>query len=173
MVNCPLPRHIYQLGDDYLVLAANQDSPIINLTLDALRGMYQGNISTINKLAEECNECVIEEREDIILEGSFHIWVYPEESFLHKAFQSALQIDVLSPNLSIAPNPSLLQQALSLEARAVGILPQKAISDRLKSIPIIDMSNDQASVQILAASYAEPDSALTALLLCLQEEIIK
>jgi len=35
------------------------------------------------------------------------------------------------------------------------------------------MSNDQASVQILAASYAEPDSALTALLLCLQEEIIK
>ena len=167
------PPYIYQLGDDYLVPAAHQDSPIINLTLDALRGMYQGNISTINKLAEECNECVIEEREDITLEGSFHIWVYPKESFLLKAFQSALQIDVLSPNLSIAPNPSLLQQALSLEARAVGILPQKAISDRLKSIPIIDMSNDQASVQILAASYTEPDSALTALLLCLQEEIIR
>ena len=35
------------------------------------------------------------------------------------------------------------------------------------------MSNAQASVQILAASHAEPDTALTALLVCLQEEIIK
>jgi len=167
------PPYIYQLGDDYLVPAAHQDNPIINLTLDALRGMYRGDISTINKLAEECVKCVIEEGEDITLEGSFHIWGYPEESFLNEAFQSAFQMDVLSPSLFIAPNPSLLQQALSLEARAVGILPQKAIRDQLKSIPLIDMSNAQASVQILAASHAEPDTALTALLVCLQEEIIK
>ena len=64
-------------------------------------------------------------------------------------------------------------QALSLEARAIGILPQKAISDQLKSIPLIDISNDQASIQILATSHAEPDPSLTALLVCLQEEIIE
>ena len=167
------PPHIYQLGEDYLVPAAHQDNPIINLTLKALRGMYQGNISTIMKLTEECAECIIEAGGDITLEESFNIWGYPEESFLNEAFQSMVQMDILSPSLSIAPNPSLLQQALSLETRAVGILPQRAIRDQLKSIPLIDMSNDQASIQILAASHAEPDTALTALLVCLQEEIIE
>ena len=167
------PPYVYQLGEDYLVPTAHQDNPIINLTLNALRDMYQGNISTIMKLTEECAECVIETGGDITLEESFYVWGYPEESFLNEAFQSMVQMDVLSPSLSIAPNPSLLQQALSLEARAVGILPQRAISDQLKSIPLIDMSNDQASIQILAASHAEPDTALTALLVCLQEEIIE
>jgi len=167
------PPYIYQLGNDYLVPAAHQDNPIINLTLEALRGIYQGNISTINKLAEKCAECIIEEGEDITPEESFHVWGYPEESFLNEAFQSAFQMDVLSPSLSIAPNPSLLQQALSLEARAVGILPQKAISVQLKSIPLIDLSDNLASIQILASSHAEPDAVLTALLVCLQEEIIE
>ena len=167
------PPHIYQLGDDYLVLAARQDNPIISLTLYALRGIYQGNISTINELAEICVECVIDEGEDITLEETFHVWGYPEESFLNEASQSAFQMDILSPNLSIAPNPSFLQGALSLEARAFGILPQKAISDQLKSIPLIDMSNYLASIQILASSHAEPDAPLTALLVCLQEEIIE
>ena len=167
------PPYIYQLGNDYLVPAAHQDNPIINMTLDALRGIYQGNISTSKKLAEECTECIIEEGGDNTLKESFHIWGYPKESFLNKAFQSAFQMDVLSSSLSIAPNPSLLQQVLSLEARSIGILPQKAISDQLKSIPLIDISNDQASIQILATSHAEPDPSLTALLVCLQEEIIE
>ncbi len=167
------PPYIYHLGDDYLVPAAHQDNPIINLTLDALRGIYQGNISTINKLTEECTECATNEGGDIDLEETFHVWGYPEESLLREAFQSALQLDVIFPSLSIAPNPSLLQQALSLEARAVGILPQKAISVQLKSIPLIDMSNNLASIQILASSHNEPDAALTALLVCLQEGIIK
>ena len=165
--------YIYQLGDDYLVPAAHQDNPIINLTLDALRGIYQGKISTIKKLTEECAECVIKGEGDITPEESIQVWGYPEESFLYKAFQSAVQMDILSPNLSIAPNPYLLQQVLSLEAWAVGILPQEAISDQLKSIPVIDMPIDQASIQILAVSHKEPDTVLTALLVCLQEEIIE
>ena len=145
---------------------------LINLTLSTLQGLYQGDITTINDLAEECAECVINEGIDIALDEKFHVWSYPEESFLKRAFQSAFQMDVLSPNLSIAPNPSLLKQALSLEEKAVGILPQKAIGDHLKPLPLIDLINDQASIQILAASHAEPDAALFALLVCIQEKII-
>ena len=167
------PPYIYQLGGDYLVPAAHQDNPIINLTLDALRGIYQGNISTINNVVEICAECVSDEGGDIDLEETFYVWGYPGESFLNEVFQSAFQMDVLSPSLSIAPNPSLLQGALSLEARAIGILPQKAISGQLKSIPLIDMSNDLARLQILASNHTEPDPALTALLVCLQEHIIE
>ncbi len=165
------PPYIYQLGNDYLVLAAHKDNPIITLTFDALRGLYQGDITTINELAEECADCIIDEGEDINFNETFQIWGYSEESYLYKAIQSAFQMDIFFPNLSIAPNPSLLQQALSLEAGAVGILPQKAIEDRLKSISLIDMPNNQALIPVLAASFAEPDTALTALLVCLQEEI--
>jgi undecaprenyl-diphosphatase len=167
------PPYIYILGGDYLVPAAHKDNPITNLTLDVLRGLYQGELTTIIELAEECTECVVNEEGDITLEETFHIWGYPEESYLNKAIQSAFQMDALSPNLSIAPNPSLLQQALSLEDGAIGILPQKAIGDQLKSLPLIDMSDDKASIQILASSHAEPDAPLTALLVCLQEEIIE
>ncbi len=164
--------YIYQLGNDYLVPAAHKENPIINLTLSTMRGLYQGDISTVNDLAENCAECVIIEEIDIALDEKFHIWSYPEESFLKSAFRSAFQIDVLSPSLSIAPNPSLLKQALSLEEKAVGILPRKAIGDHLKPIPLIDLINDQASIQILAESHAEPDAALSALLVCIQEKII-
>jgi undecaprenyl-diphosphatase len=167
------PQYIYQLGDDYLVPAAHKDNPIVNLTLGALRGLYRGDIPTIYKLAEECAECVIGEGEDIALEETVYIWDYPEESFLNEAFQSAFQMDVLSPNLFIAPNPSLLQQALSLEPMAVGILPKKGIGDQLKPIPLSNIPNDQASLQILASSHAEPDAALAVLLVCLQEKIIE
>lgn len=163
--------YIYQLGDDFLVPAANKDNPILNLTLSTLRGLYQGNITTNNELAEECAECIIAEGNDISIGETFHIWGYPEESYLNQAIQSAFQIDVLSPNLSIAPNPSLLQQALSLEDRSVGILPQKAIGDQLKTIPLVDITNDQAMIPILASSNAEPDGALIGLLVCLQKEI--
>jgi len=164
--------YIYQLGNDYLVPAAHKENLLINLTLSTLQGLYQGDITTFNDLAEECAECVINEGIDIALDEKFHVWSYPEESFLKQAFQSAFQMDVLSPNLSIAPNPSLLKQALSLEEKAVGILPQKAIGDHLKPIPLIDLINDQASIQILASSHAEPDAALSALLVCIQENNI-
>ena len=164
--------YIYQLGNDHLIPAVNKESPIINLTINALQGLYQGDISTVNDLTEECAECVIDEGIDVAPNERFHVWGYPEESFLKQAFQSAFQMDVLSPSLSIAPNPSLLKQALSLEEKAVGILPQKAIGDHLKPIPLIDLINDQASIQILASSHAEPDAALSSLLVCIQEKII-
>jgi len=164
--------YIYQLGEDYLVPAAHKDNPITNLTLDTLRELYQGGISTVTELSKECAECVTDKGLDNSLEENFHIWVYPEESFLMEAFRSIFQIDVLSPNLSVAPNPFLLKQALSLEEKAVGILPKKALGDQLKSIPLVNITNDQASIQILASSHAEPDATLSALLLCIQEEII-
>ncbi|MCD6576591.1 MAG: undecaprenyl-diphosphatase UppP [Anaerolineaceae bacterium] len=162
---------IYQLGNDHLVPAAPKDSPIINLTPDALRGLYQGNITTINDLADECAECLLNEKEDTAPEETFHVWGYSEESYLNKTFQSAFQVDFLTPNLSIAPNPSLMQQALSLETNAVGILPNKAIGDQLKSIPLIDAPDIQKSIPILASSQTEPDTAMTALLICVQENI--
>lgn len=164
--------NIYQLGDDHLIPAVHKESPIINLTINALQELYQGDISTVNDLIEECAECVIDEGIDIALDERFHVWGYPEESFLKQAFRSAFQMGVLSPNLSIAPNPSLLKQALSLEEKAIGILPRKAIGDHLKTIPLIDLINDQASFQILAESHAEPDAALSALLVCIQKRII-
>jgi len=164
--------YLYQLGNDYLVPTAHKENPIINLTLNTLQGIYKGHISTVNDLAENCAECVINEEIDIALDEKFHVWGYPEESFLKQAFRSAFKMDVLSPNLSIAPNPSLLKQALSLEEKAIGILPRKAIGDHLKPIPLIDLINDQASIQILAESHAEPDAALSALLVCIQKKII-
>jgi len=163
--------YIYQLGNDYLALAAHKESPITNLTINALQGLYQGYISTVNDLAENCAECVINEEINVALDERFHVWGYPEESFLNQAFRSAFYMDVLSPNLSIAPNPSLLNQALSLEEKAVGILPKKAIGNHLKLIPLIDLNNDQTSIQIFAESHVEPDTALSALLVCIQKTI--
>ena len=168
-----IPPYTYQLGNDFLVTAALQDNPINNLTFRTLQEIYQGNISTLKELAEACNECDINNRGNITKEEHLNLWIYPQGSFMNKVIRSTFHVNDLSPNLSVAPNPLLLMQTLSLDVRAVGFLPQKAISDPLKTISLMDLSSEKSIIPILASSYIEPDRVISSLIVCLQEGIVE
>lgn len=167
------PNFIYQLGIDSLIIGVNQNSPILHLALDDVQHIYQGKITSTSDLQEKCEVCLIEENTDVIANEPFRIWGYPENSFLEDSIQNTFQIQFFSPEMFIAPNPFLMEQAVLLERTAIGIFPENAISDQLRVIPLIDLPDEQTHLTILASSQMEPDLFLEGFLERIQEKLVE
>jgi hypothetical protein len=167
------PQFTYQLGVDTLIIGVNQNSPIFHLAMDDLQHIYQGEITSTSDLKKKCEGCIIEENIDVIENEPFRVWGYPENSFLEDSIQNTFQIRFFSPVMFVAPNPSLMEQAVLLERTAIGIFPENAISDQLRVIPIVDLANEQTYLTILASSQTEPDLFLEGFLECVQKKLVE
>ncbi|MDO9546288.1 MAG: undecaprenyl-diphosphatase UppP [Pelolinea sp.] len=167
------PEFSYQLGLDALIIGVNQISPITNLTLDNLRNIYQGKVTTAAGLEEVCEVCSIGDISNEMAIEPIRLWGYSNASFLEKSIQNIFQIPFFSPGMFIAPNPSLMEQAVLLEGTAIGIFPKNAISDQLRVVPLIDLPTEQTELTIFASSQTEPDPFLKGFLECIQENFIE
>ena len=164
---------IYQIGVDSLVIGVNQNNPISHLAMKDVQYIFQGEISSTSDLQENCVDCIIEENTDMLVNEPFRVWGYPENSFLNDSIQNTYQIQFFSPNMFVAPNSSLMEQAVLLEETAIGIFPENALSDQLRIISLEDLTASQLHLKILASSQTEPDPFLKGFLECIQEKLVE
>lgn len=167
------PNFTYQVGIDSLIIGVNQDNLIFHLTMDDVQHIFQGEIISTSDLQEKCESCISDANTGMISNESFRIWGYPENSFLDKSIQFTFQIQYFSPDMLVAPNPYLMEQAVNLEGNAIGIFPKKAISDQLRVIPLVDLPNEQTHLTILASSQTKPDPFIEGFIECVQERLVE
>jgi len=159
----------YEIGSDLLMPAAHENNPIDQLTLAAMESVYTGSISNYTMLKKMCPDCFSGQDQDS--KQSLQIWGYPDDHPFKQLLHNTLETNHFSPGLLIAPTPELLKQALSLDNSAIGLLPQKVITEPLKTIPIADLAEGGFPLSIFVVSQSEPDSTLVKLLGCLQGAI--
>jgi undecaprenyl-diphosphatase len=162
--------HSYLLGNDAFTIGVNPNSMITQLSSDALKDIYQGKITLMSELQGKCGECVII-KDGLDSDSSFKLWGYPQNSFLEETIQKTFLLDFFSPEMFVAPNATLMKQAVLLEDTAIGIFPQASMTAELNEIPVIDFSTDQSFLPIIASSTYQPDPFLEGFIACVQTKI--
>lgn len=131
----------YQIGTEDVLVAASAQSPLPILTSERARELFAG-------------------RGD----PSVQVWAYASSVDAQRAFESALMDGRSVASLArLAVSPSQMVQALTSDARAVGILPRRWMTEGLRELYLA------AAVPVLALTPSEPAGAVRELVACMQK----
>lgn len=136
-----LSSFAYQIDEEEILIVANHQSPIQNLTLDEARALFMG-----------------------LGDPSAQVWVYASDADVQRMFdQFVMEGRSVASLALIAVSPAKMSDVLANDSNAVGILPRHALADGLREVfPV-------ATVPVLALTKSEPQGAVNELLACLQK----
>lgn len=131
----------FQIGTEELVIAANQQSPLGSLTVEAAQALFAGQGNP-----------------------SVQVWVYASGEDLQGLFdQLVMNGRRVAPNARLAVSPSHMIEALTADANAVGFLPRRWIPDGLRDLLVIP------GIPVLAVTSVEPQGVVRDLIACVQK----
>jgi undecaprenyl-diphosphatase len=141
-----------QIGSDQLAFIVNSSNSIQSISLNQAQAIYRGSLTTWPFTGEPIN-----------------VWAYPQGEDIGQIFgQIILPYDQFSSLVNLAPDPSSMRSAISLDPQAIGVIPWSWVDNSIKYLPISDVSSDTLTKPILAITSAEPQGSLYAWLSCLQ-----
>lgn len=136
-----LSSFAYQIDEEEILIVANPQSPIQNLTLDEARALFM-------RLGDP----------------SAQVWVYASDADVQKVFdQFVMEGRSVASSALVAVSPAKMSDALANDSNAVGILPRHALADGLREVFSV------ATVPVLALTKSEPQGVVNELLACLQK----
>ncbi len=129
----------YKIGKEEILVAANNASPVKNLSLSEARELFaQGNPST-------------------------QVWVFSSGADIQRAFeQLVMQGRSVSSSARVATSGQQLSAVLNSEPGAVGILTLQQLAGNVRVI------FSAGVVPVLAITKQEPQGAVSGLIACLQ-----
>ena len=131
----------FQIDTEDILIVAQRQSPVQNLTLDEARRLFAG-------------------------EGdpSVQVWVYAEGEDVQDVFDQVVMAGRnVTPSARLAVNPEHMAEALVNEANALGILPRRWKAGDAREVFLV------ATVPVLAITDSEPQGVMQELLACLQK----
>ena len=166
-----MPLTAYKISSDSIVLSTSISNPIEKLSVNTLKDIFTGTITTFSDLIDTCDDCTLSKYDEKMQAESIRIWIYPKELPIQTAIQTAFHFIAPSAKTMIAPNPSLMMQALTIDKNSIGFLPSKFTDEQIKTIEIIDGKINSAEIPIIAYSNSSVDNILTGFLLCIQSKL--
>ena len=131
----------YQIDEEEILVAANRQSPIQNLTREQAQALFTG-----------------------LGDPSAQVWVYASGDDAQKVLdQFVMEGRGVSSSAFIAVSPRQMSDELASQPNAVGILPRHAMADGLREVLAI------TAVPVLALAKSEPQGAINQLVGCLQK----
>ncbi len=147
------------LGKDPLAFIVHPINPLVSLSKEDLRNIYQNNLREWKQL-----DSVASFPEQI------EVWRYLPERAIQKMFESLLDIPELhNPFAMLSPDPEAMRQAVSQNPAAVGFLPAHWLDASVKSFSLRDVPPESLNQPILVVSAHEPDKLQQEWLLCIQD----
>ena len=130
---------IYKIGEEEILIAVNNVSPIQNLSLSEAQQIFtQGN-------------------------PSVQTWVFSSGEDIQSAFdQLVLRGNRVTSSARVATSVEQMSATLNSQPTVVGILPRRAIAGNLREV------FSAGVVPVLAITKQEPQGAVSALVACLQ-----
>jgi hypothetical protein len=132
---------VFQVGTEEIVVAANLQSLLGNLTQDQVKAIFagQGDAST-------------------------QVWAYASAEDIQRAFEQAVMNGRSVTSFArLAVNPAHMSEVLSADVNAIGFLPRRWMTSGLRELLIA------ATVPVLALTPSEPEGLLRDLIACMQK----
>ncbi len=164
----PIPASLVQVGAEDIVLLVNAGNPVEKLSQAQLGDLFAGKITRWEALAPAPKGFT----------GEVQVWTYPASEELRRVFESALFHDGNSQaQPMLAPDPQAMLEAIASSEMAIGYAPMswlKTLSPdlekNLKQVQLEPALSQALHAPVLAASAAEPQGAVRALLVCLEQK---
>ena len=136
-----LSSFAYQIDEEEILIVANRQSPLQNLTLEEARALFMG-----------------------LGDPSAQVWVYASEADVQNAFdQLVMEGRSVSSSAFVAVSPQQMSDVLSSESNAVGILPRHWVAGDVREVYSV------AEVPVLALTKSAPQGSVNPLIGCLQK----
>jgi hypothetical protein len=136
-----LSSFAYQIDSEDILIVAQRQSPVQNLTLEEARALFAG-----------------------LGEPSLQVWVYSSSEDVQQMFDRfVMEGRAITSSARIAVNPQQMSDTLVNEANSVGILPRHWKAGDSREVFSV------ATVPVLAIVQDEPHGAIKSLLACLQK----
>lgn len=150
--------HSFALGEQKLVLVVNPRNSLTTLSTDQLHDIYTGVVDDWQLTSQAQTASPI------------NAWGYPPEDFLGDIFRQAFSVgNARAANIQTAPGPAQMRAAVAKDPQAIGFLPEWWLDSSVKALSINSTEQGNLSLPILAGTKSEPQGALRAWLVCLQE----
>lgn len=155
--NLQTPYFAAQIGKEQILIVVHPDNPLLELTSDALRQIFTGQVTTWDKFVASYPEPI-------------QVWSYPTHDELHQIFTTALwHTNPPSILAYLAPDPAAMLEAISDNPGAVGYLPSSWLESSSLSLVSIEAQLQEALRQpVLLLSAQEPQGLARNLISCLQ-----
>lgn len=152
--------YLSQVGTERIIVVANQQNQITQLSIDTLRSMYSGGIT----------------RWETGSGKPLQVWILPAEDAVRRAFDSAV-LSGLTPttHAMLAPSPIAMLEEVAKNESAVGYLPESVLTasdsllaDKVRILPLSPEIETILTLPIIAITQDEPLGLPRDLLVCLQ-----
>ena len=136
-----LSSFAYPIGIEEILIVANRQSPVQNLTLEQAQTLFMG-----------------------LGDPSVQVWVYVSGEDVSGVFdQFAMKGRSVSSLANVAVNPKQMSDALNKDPNAVGILPRHWVTGNVRRVFLV------ATAPVLAITQTEPQGVVNQLIGCLQK----
>jgi hypothetical protein len=130
----------YQIGEEEIVLAVHESSPIKKLSLDEARKLFSR------------------------MDSPAQVWVFAPGADLQRGFDALVMRGVrVTSSARVAASAGQISSALSSDPNAVGILPRQWIKNELRVV------FSAGFLPVLAIAKQEPQGITRELIACLQK----
>lgn len=151
----PEVNEAFPLAQDELVVIANRENPVQELSANELTNLFNGRIEQWPEIND--------------YQGSVSVWTYTEGSQLGKTFRSAILGDGGYSLLSfLAPTPREMVIAVIDDPGAIGFIPRSWLTSEVIEIKLDSETNQALIKPLLALTKVKPRGAALILIDCLQ-----
>jgi hypothetical protein len=141
----------YQIGTDNLLVIANNQNRLNQLTDEQVRSLFIGRIQTWKPINGN--------------EARVQVWVFPPGEDVQQIFEQFILGDSPVTSLArLANSPEEMSQAVSNDIDAIGI-----ITRRWKTENTLVVYTAARSLPVLAITQSEPSGIMAQILACLQK----
>jgi hypothetical protein len=135
-----LVQSAYQIGEEEILVMVNRESPIQNLTLPEVQGLFAGR-------------------------GDAAVWVYASGVDSQWVFdQAVMEGRSVTSFARVAASPQVMSDTLNSDPSAIGILPKHWAAGNLRVVYSVGL------FPVLAITNGEPQGAVRAVLGCLHSK---
>ncbi|MCC7117326.1 MAG: hypothetical protein IT310_02280 [Anaerolineales bacterium] len=137
----PLTSPAYQVGEEEVLVVANQQTPLQSLSLEETQNLFTGWDSATPQ-----------------------VWVYASDADVQTWFdQAVMKARSVSAVARIAADPQAMTDALQSDPNSIGILPQRWLTSSLRKL------YSAGKAPVLALTTAETSDAALDLIACLSK----
>ena len=158
-----MASYLSQIGWEQIVVIVNQDNELFHLPTGMLQSIYSGQTSGWDNDPGQ----------------PIQVWVLPNGDPVRTYFDHAvLQSSSLTSEAMLAPDPEALLETISLDANAIGYLPESILSahdpnlvSKVKIIQLDTPLKEELYLPVIALSHSEPEGLIRELLVCVQSAV--
>ena len=140
----------YQIGTEEILVVANRQNPVTQLTAEQVRGLFTGQVQTWKDISGT--------------DAPVQVWVFPAGEDIQQIFeQTALGGSPVTSAARLANTSDEMSQAIANDVNAVGILTRHGKTGNISDV------FTAATAPVLAIAPSEPDNTMAGILACLQK----